>query len=78
MGGFGSGRPSGGGRDKVEACRSIDVNRLHREGCLRGGWWAAGNGAATEKRSPRSIYALITTGCISPTACASAAASGRT
>ena len=38
MGGFGSGRPSGGGRDKVEACRSIDVNRLHREGCLRGGW----------------------------------------
>ncbi len=38
MGGFGSGRPSGGGRDKVEACRSIDVNRFHREGCLRGGW----------------------------------------
>jgi hypothetical protein len=22
----------------VEACRSIDVNRLHREGCLRPGW----------------------------------------
>jgi len=22
----------------VEACRSIDVNRLHREGCLRVGW----------------------------------------
>ena len=38
MGGFGSGRPSGSGRDKVEACRSIDVNRLHREGCLRAGW----------------------------------------
>ena len=38
MGGCGSGRPSGGGRAKVEACRSIDVNRLHREGCLRGGW----------------------------------------
>jgi hypothetical protein len=38
MGGFGSGRPSGGRRDKVEACRSIDVNRLHREGFLRGGW----------------------------------------
>jgi hypothetical protein len=37
-GGCGSGRPSGGGRAKVEACRSIDVNRLHREGCLRGGW----------------------------------------
>jgi hypothetical protein len=26
------------GRGKVEACRSIDVNRLHREGCLRAGW----------------------------------------
>jgi hypothetical protein len=42
MGGFGSGRPSGGGRGTVEACRSIDVNRLHREGCLgasrMGGW----------------------------------------
>ena len=38
MGGFGSGRPSGSGRAKLEACRSIDVNRLHREGCLRAGW----------------------------------------
>ena len=38
MGGFGSGRPSGYGRDTVEGCRSIDVNRLHREGCLRPGW----------------------------------------
>jgi hypothetical protein len=38
MGGFGSGRPSGSGRSKVESCRSIDVNRLHREGCLRAGW----------------------------------------
>ena len=38
MGGFGSGRPSGSGRGKVEACRSIDVNRLHREGCLSAGW----------------------------------------
>jgi hypothetical protein len=37
MGGFGSGRLSG--RNKVEACRSIDVNRLHREGCLKPGWW---------------------------------------
>jgi len=36
MGGFGSG-PSGG-RLKVEACRSLDVNRLHRDGCLRPGW----------------------------------------
>lgn len=38
MGGFGSGRPSGSGRGTVEACRSIDVNRLRREGCLRAGW----------------------------------------
>jgi hypothetical protein len=38
MGGIGSGRPSGFGRDTVETCRSIDVNRLHREGCLRSGW----------------------------------------
>ncbi len=39
MGGIGSGRPAGLGRDKVESCRAIDVNRLHREGCLRPGWW---------------------------------------
>lgn len=38
MGGIGSGRPSGLGRYTVESCRSIDVNRLHREGCLRPGW----------------------------------------
>jgi len=35
MGGFGSGRPAG--RGKVEACRSIDANWLHRERCLRAG-----------------------------------------
>ena len=38
MGGFGSGRPSGSGRDKVEYSRSIDVNRLHKAGCLTPGW----------------------------------------
>ena len=38
MGGFGSGRPSGTGRDKVEYSRSIDVNRLHKAGCLTPGW----------------------------------------
>jgi hypothetical protein len=38
MGGFGSGRPSGSGRDMVESCRSIDVNQLNHEGCLRAGW----------------------------------------
>ena len=29
MGGIGSSRPGGIGRDTVESCRSIDVNRLH-------------------------------------------------
>jgi hypothetical protein len=38
MGVLGSGRPSGAGRDKVEACRSIDINRLHKTGCLGPGW----------------------------------------
>jgi len=36
MGGYGSGRPRE--HDMVEACRSIDVNQLHRRGCLRAGW----------------------------------------
>ena len=39
MGGFGSGRPSGSGRNKVEGCCSIDANRLHKAACLRPGWW---------------------------------------
>jgi hypothetical protein len=38
MGGFGSGRPSSSGRIKVEACRSLDVNRMHQAGCLEPGW----------------------------------------
>jgi hypothetical protein len=38
MGGSGSGRPSGSGRDTVESSRSIDVNQLNREGRLRAGW----------------------------------------
>ena len=38
MGGFGSGRPSSTGRDKVEDHRSIDVNDLQRKGCLKAGW----------------------------------------
>lgn len=37
MGGLGSGRRSGWGRDKVEWCRSIDVNELHQQGHLRSG-----------------------------------------
>lgn len=35
MGGFGSGRR--GYKQKAESCRSLDVNRFHREGCLRPG-----------------------------------------
>jgi hypothetical protein len=38
MGGLGSGRPAGFGRDKVEFCRSLDVNRLQKTGCLSAGW----------------------------------------
>ena len=38
MGGLGSGRTSGGGKVAAEACRSIDVNCLHREGVLSSGW----------------------------------------
>lgn len=38
MGGLGSGRTGGWGRDTVEACRSLDIHRLQREGCLRPGW----------------------------------------
>lgn len=38
VGGFGSGRHSKFGRATVESCRSIDVNRLNRTGCLAAGW----------------------------------------
>jgi hypothetical protein len=38
MGATGSGRRAGFGRNTVEACRTINVNRLHRERCLRPGW----------------------------------------
>ena len=42
MGGLGSGRRSGLGRETVEDYCSIDLNRLHKAGCLRpgrsGGW----------------------------------------
>lgn len=56
MGGYGSGRPAY--KQKAEHCRSLDVNRLHREGCLATGW--AGNwvwrrdGAETGRISLRS------------------------
>jgi hypothetical protein len=35
MGGYGSGRPSS--KQMAEHCKSLDVNRFHREGCLRPG-----------------------------------------
>src|SRR3954470_12827486 len=38
MGGLGSGRPSGSGQSTVQSCRSLDVNRLQRTGCLKPGW----------------------------------------
>jgi hypothetical protein len=42
MAGLGSGRRSGLGRETVEDYCSIDLNRLHKAGCLRpgrsGGW----------------------------------------
>lgn len=38
MGGFGSGRRSGSGRDTVESCLALDVNELSRRGCLDAGW----------------------------------------
>jgi hypothetical protein len=36
MGGYGSGRPAS--KRKADGCRTLDVNRLNREGCLRPGW----------------------------------------
>lgn len=39
MGGLGSGRQGGSGRDTVEAYRALDVNHLHRAGCLAPSWW---------------------------------------
>ncbi len=50
MGGMGSGRPTGFGKETVETYRSIDVNRLYRDGCLKPGWsggrhWIGKNGS---------------------------------
>lgn len=65
MGGLGSGRA--GWRMKAEHCRSIDINRLRREGCLRpgyrGGWqWSrdgevvASIGLRAESNHLRLVY----------------------
>jgi hypothetical protein len=51
MGGYGSGRPSY--KQKAEGCRSLDVNRLHREGCLvegrQGNWQWSRDGEVNSK-----------------------------
>ena len=78
VGGLGSGRPSSGGRDKVEECRSLDVNRLHREGCLGPDGPGSGSGRETASKSLRSTCAVNLIGCVSATAFASWAAIGRT
>lgn len=54
MGGFGSGRPRGGGRATVEMCRSIDVNRLRRDGALVPGW----SGTITWTRNGEQVAAI--------------------
>src|SRR4051812_20980508 len=41
MGGIGSGRRGGSGRNTVESCRSLDINKLQRSGCLEPGWAGA-------------------------------------
>jgi hypothetical protein len=62
MGGFGSGRP--GWKDKVEDCRSLDVNRLHREGCLApgyvGGWQWTRDGERVANVSMQSTDKTLT------------------
>lgn len=55
MGGYGSGRPSGYRRVKVESCRSIDVNRLHRDGCLAPGW----RGGWEWKRDDERVASIV-------------------
>jgi hypothetical protein len=53
MGGYGSGRTSG--KQNAEHCKSLDVNRLRREGCLksgsRGHWVWSLDGAETGRIS---------------------------
>ncbi len=79
MGGFGSGRPSGSGRDKVEHCRSIDVNKLHKAGCLTPGWTRGWQWTQDGKKvASINLRAETVTGCIFPIACALPEASGKT
>lgn len=56
MGGYGSGRSSY--KQKAEGCRSLDVNKMHREGCLsegwRGNWQWSRNGEVLSKIGMRT------------------------
>jgi hypothetical protein len=60
MGGFGSGRPSGSGRNKVEYSRSIDVNKMHKAGCLcpgsAGSWQWISDGENVASINLRAEY----------------------
>src|SRR3954468_10595876 len=38
VGGVGSGRRAGHARPSVDTARSLDVNKLHKAGCLKTGW----------------------------------------
>lgn len=78
MGGFGSGRPVGVGRDKVEFCRSLDVNRVQKTGCLSAGWSGGWQWTRDGDRSHGFTYAPRLIGCISPIERALRAASGKT
>jgi hypothetical protein len=45
----------------VEECRSLDVNRLHREGCLRLGWsdaWQWTRDGRTYERVHRRTFKI--------------------
>jgi hypothetical protein len=57
MGGFGSGRPRGSGRRRVEDCRALDVNQLHQMGCLRAGWAGEGQWGEGEQGASVSLRA---------------------
>ncbi len=67
MGGYGSGRPSGSGRNTVESCRSIDVNKLNREGCLepgrRGSWQWTWDGEKVASISLRAEVGSLRISC---------------
>ncbi|MBT3141367.1 hypothetical protein KL867_09910 [Ruegeria litorea] len=61
MGGYGSGRT--GYKQKAENCRSLDVNQMHREGCLsegwRGNWQWSRNGEVLSKIGMRAEQGRI-------------------